>query len=259
MQDSSQSPSFIHLRCHSEYSIVDGIVRIKDYVNAAQNDAMPALALTDLSNLFGAIKFYTAARNQGVKAILGVDVWLENSKRPQQATRALLLVKNDVGYKLLCELLSKAYLENQTRGRPELKPEWFQQGSEGLILLSGNNDSDIGLALEQNSAELASKLAKRWSELFPNRFYLEVQRAADAVNTAKQETHVQQVLSIASNLNLPVVATHPIQFITQDDFQAHEARTCIADGYMLADRRRPKKFSDEQYFKTQAQMAELFA
>ncbi|MEO1956419.1 MAG: DNA polymerase III subunit alpha [Methylophilaceae bacterium] len=259
MQDSSQSPSFIHLRCHSEYSIVDGIVRIKDYVNAAHNDAMPALALTDLSNLFGAIKFYKAARHQGVKAILGVDVWLENSKKPQQATRALLLVKNDAGYKLLCELLSKAYLENQTRGRPELKPEWFQQGSEGLILLSGNNDSDIGLALEQNSAELASKLAKRWSELFPNRFYLEVQRAADVVNTAKQETHVQHVLSIASNLNLPVVATHPIQFITQDDFQAHEARTCIADGYMLADRRRPKKFSDEQYFKTQAQMAELFA
>lgn len=259
MQDLRQTPSFIHLRCHSEYSIVDGIVRIKDYVNAAQADAMPALALTDLSNLFGAVKFYKAARKQGIKAILGADVWLENSKKPQQATRALLLVQSDAGYKLLCELLSKAYLENQTRGRPELKPEWFQQGSEGLILLSGNNDSDIGLALAHNNATLATKLASRWSELFPNRFYLEVQRATDAANAAKQETHVQQVLSIASNLNLPVVATHPIQFITQDDFQAHEARTCIAEGYMLADSRRPKKFSDEQYFKTQAQMSALFA
>ncbi|MFT7228651.1 MAG: DNA polymerase-3 subunit alpha [Methylophilaceae bacterium] len=259
MQDLSHSPSFIHLRCHSEYSIVDGIVRIKDYVNAAQADAMPALALTDLSNLFGAVKFYKAARKQGIKAVLGADVWLENSKKTQQATRALLLVQNDAGYKLLCELLSKAYLENQTRGRPELKPEWFQQSSEGLILLSGNNASDIGLALAQNNAALATKLTSRWSALFPNRFYLEVQRAADAENAAKQEAHVQQVLSIASTLNVPVVATHPIQFITQDDFQAHEARTCIAEGYMLADRRRPKKFSNEQYFKTQEQMSTLFA
>ena len=259
MQDLSQSPSFIHLRCHSEYSIVDGIVRIKDYVNAAQADAMPALALTDLSNLFGAVKFYKAARKQGIKAVLGADVWLENNKKPQQATRALLLVQNDTGYKLLCELLSKAYLENQTRGRPEFKPEWFQQSSEGLILLSGTNDSDIGLALAHNNAALATKLASRWSALFPNRFYLEVQRATDAANAAKQEAHIQQVLSIASTLNVPIVATHPIQFITQDDFQAHEARTCIAEGYMLADRRRPKKFSDEQYFKTQEQMSALFA
>lgn len=259
MQDLSRPPTFVHLRCHSEYSIVDGIVRINDYVNAAKKDAMPALALTDLSNLFGAIKFYKAARKQGIKAIVGADVWLENSKKPEQPTRALLLVQNLSGYTLLCELLSRAYLENQTRGRPELKPEWFQAGSEGLLLLSGNHDSDIGLALAQNNGVLATKLAKRWSELFPNRFYLEVQRAADETQSARQEALLQQVLSIASTLSLPVVATQPIQFITQDDFTAHEARTCIAEGYMLADSRRPKKFSDQQYFKTQQQMASLFA
>ena len=259
MQDLSQSPSFVHLRCHSEYSIVDGIVRISDYVNAAKKDGMPALALTDLSNLFGAIKFYKVARKQGIKAIIGADVWLENSKSPQQPTRALLLVQNLAGYTLLCELLSKAYLENQTRGRPELKPEWFQANSEGLILLSGNNESDIGQALAQNNAIFATKLAKRWSELFPNRFYLEVQRVADAAQVSRQEATVQQVLSIASTLSLPVVATQPIQFIEQDDFTAHEARTCIAEGYMLADSRRPKKFTDEQYFKTQAQMTSLYA
>jgi DNA polymerase III subunit alpha len=259
MQDLSNTPSFVHLRCHSEYSIVDGIVRINDYVKAAKNDAMPALALTDLSNLFGAIKFYKAARKQGIKAILGADVWLENVKKPQQPTRALLLVQNLAGYKLLCELISKAYLENQTRGRPELKPEWFQQGSEGLILLSGNNDSDIGLSLTQNNIELATKLAKRWSELFPNRFYMEIQRATDVSQASRQEAVVQQVMAIAGELDIPVVATQPIQFISQDDFKAHEARTCIAEGYMLADSRRPKKFSEEQHFKTQAQMTALFA
>lgn len=259
MQDLSNTPSFVHLRCHSEYSIVDGIVRISDYVKAAKADNMPALALTDLSNLFGAIKFYKAARKQGIKAIVGADVWLENSKKPQQPTRALLLVQNLAGYTLLCELLSKAYLENQTRGRPELKPEWFQANTEGLILLSGNNDSDIGLALAQNNVTLATKLANRWSELFPNRFYIEVQRAANAENTPRQESIVQQTISIACALDVPVVATQPIQFILPDDFKAHEARTCIAEGYMLADKRRPKKFSEEQYFKTQAQMETLFA
>ena len=258
MQESSNIPTFIHLRCHSEYSVVDGIVRINDYVSAAKADAMPAVALTDLSNLFGAVKFYKAARKQGIKAILGADIWLENSKKPQQPTRALLLVQNSAGYRLLCELLSKAYLENQTRERPEFKPEWFEDSTEGLILLSGNHESDIGTALSQSNINLASEQSQYWANLFPDRFYLEVQRTAKADNIQKQESLVQQTLTIASRLDLPVVATQPIQFIQQDDFQAHEARTCIAEGYMLADSRRPKKFTDEQYFKTQSQMAELF-
>lgn len=259
MQELTPIPSFVHLRCHSEYSIVDGIVRINDYVNAAKSDDMPALALTDLSNLFGAVKFYKAARKQGVKAILGADVWLENSKKTQQPTRALLLVQSLVGYKLLCELISKAYLENQTRGRPELKPEWFENGAEGLILLSGTSDSDIGMALAQNNLTLATSLASEWSSRFPNRFYMEVQRASGTDNETRQEVIVQQAISIAAELNIPLVATQPIQYISQDDFKAHEARTCIAEGYMLADSRRPKKFSDEQYFKTQAQMAAIFS
>ncbi len=259
MQDFSQSPKFIHLRCHSEYSIVDGIVRINDYVDSAKKDGMPALALTDLSNLFGAVKFYKAARKHGIKAILGADVWLENSKKPQQPSRLLLLVQNQAGYHLLCELLSKAYLENQKNGRPELKPEWFEGDNSGLILLSGHADSDIGFALKQNNAKLAKKLTTDWSKRFPNRFYLEVQRAATADNQARQESLLRQVVALATTLDIPVVATQPIQFISADDFKAHEARTCIAEGYMLADKRRPKKFSEEQYFKTQEQMETLFA
>jgi len=259
MQEPSNMPSFVHLRCHSEYSIVDGIVRINDYVKAASADDMPALALTDISNLFGAVKFYKAARKQGIKAIVGADVWLENSKKPQQATRALLLVQNNTGYRLLCELLSKAYLENQTRERPELKPEWFEENTEGLILVSGAGESDIGQSLRINNVDLAKEQVSYWSSLFPNRFYLEVQRYAKAEHKQKQEALIQQTLVLASESAIPVVATQPIQFIGQDDFQAHETRTCIAAGYMLADSRRPKKFTDEQYFKTQAQMAELFA
>lgn len=257
MQAPSNTPSFIHLRCHSEYSITDGIVRINDYVNAAKADMMPALALADINNLFGAVKFYQTARKHGIKAIIGADICIENSHKPQQPVRALLLVQNQVGYKLLCELLSKAYLENQTRDRPEFKPEWLEETTEGLIFISGNDESDIGNALSLNNMRLAKQQAQYWAKLFPNRFYLEVQRIRK--NEHKQEALVQQILAIASDLDIPVVATHPIQFVEQEDFQAHEARTCIAQGYMLADSRRPKNFTDEQYFKTQAQMAELFA
>ncbi len=259
MQNASNNLTFIHLRCHSEYSILDGIVRINDYVDAAKKDAMPALALTDLSNLFGVIKFYKATRKQGVKPIIGCDVWIENTKKRDQPVRVLLLVQSKVGYHNLCELLTKAYLENQYRGRAELKSTWLEQANEGLLLLSGNHESDIGAALSQNNIELAENLIKYWSGLFPNRFYLEVQRTAGDEKPPLQESLVQHTLKLAATHNLPVVATNPIQFILPDDFKAHEARTCIAEGYMLADRRRPKRFTEEQYFKTQAQMEVLFA
>ncbi len=261
-QTDINKPIFVHLRCHSEYSIVDGIVRIDDYVKQALSDTMPALALTDLSNLFGAIKFYKAARGKGIKPILGCDIWLENTVNRDQPTRLLLLCQSHTGYLLLCQLISRAYVTNQYRGRAEFKREWFVEcGTEGLIMLSGAIAGDVGQACVQENLELATKLAKDWESLFPERFYLEVQRTASTSDGAlqHQQTHyIQQVRSIASSLNLPVVATHPIQFITPDDFRAHEARTCISEGYVLADTRRPKNFSTEQYFKPQADMAALF-
>lgn len=260
----SKSPGFVHLRCHSEYSIVDGIVRIDDYVQQALADKMPALALTDLSNLFGAVKFYKAARSKGIKPILGCDVWFENPNNREQPSRLLLLCQSQAGYLLLCQLLSRAYLTNQYRGRAEFKREWFTEcGTEGLLLLSGAQAGDVGLAIAQNNLTLARQLANDWQVLFPERFYLEVQRvASDLQNTPQkiqQEEYIQQVRVIANALNLPVVATHPIQFITPDDFRAHEARTCISEGYVLADTRRPKNFTTEQYFKTQADIATLFS
>ena len=190
MQDSPQNatensdnnaPQFVHLRCHSEYSIVDGIVRIDDYVAAANQDAMPALALTDLSNLFGAIKFYKAARGKGIKPIIGCDLWLENTKNRDQAYRILLLVQSNVGYRQLCALLSRAYLENQYRGRAEVKQSWLSN-TEGLLLISGGAMSDIGASLSAGHFQQAAQLAKEWSALFPNRFYIELQRTADEKN-----------------------------------------------------------------------------
>lgn len=267
MQEEANSPlkntqqtqlQFVHLRCHSEYSIVDGIVRIDDYIDAASKDAMPALGLTDLSNLFGAIKFYKAARGRGIKPIIGCDIWLENTKNRDQSHRILLLVQNKVGYRQLCGLLSRAYLENQYRGRAEIKLEWLQN-TEGLLLLSGSAQSDIGVALSAGNSALASQLTQMWTALFPKRFYLEVQRVVDAKDNPSQEYLIQQIVALASAADLPVVATHPIQFTTPDDFKAHEARTCIAEGYMLADKRRPKNFTPQQYFKSQAEMATLFA
>ncbi|MFZ3088678.1 MAG: DNA polymerase III subunit alpha, partial [Methylotenera sp.] len=259
-QTSSVSPIFVHLRCHSEYSIVDGIVRIDDYVKQAVNDQMPALALTDLSNLFGAIKFYKAARGQGVKPIIGCDIWLENTINRDQPARLLLLCQSHAGYLLLCQLLSRAYLTNQYRGRAEFKREWFvESGTEGLLLLSGAMAGDVGQACLQGNQELACKLASEWQKLFPERFYVEVQRIAGGAQQSNEERYIQNARLVACQLKLPIVATHPIQFTTTDDYRAHEARTCIAEGYVLADTRRPKNFTAEQYFKTQAEIATLFA
>ena len=250
------NPSFIHLRCHSEYSVVDGTVRIGDYVKQAAADQMPALALTDLSNLFGAVKFYKSTRGKGVKPLIGADIWLENESKRDLPYRVLLLCQSHAGYLRLCELLSRAYLHNQYRGRAEIKREWLQEGgTEGLILLSGAMGGDVGQALLQGNMSQAQQLATTWSSLFPQRFYIELQRAGHA----QQEAYIAAALALASEMELPVVATHPVQFMAPDDFKAHEARVCIAEGYVLADNRRPKLFTAEQYFKTQAQMVELFA
>ena len=258
---------------------MDGTVRIDDYVAAAVADKMPSIALTDLSNLFGAIKFYKAARGSGLKPLIGCDLWIENESNRDQPYRLLLLCQSHAGYLRLCQLITRAYLENQYRGRAEVKRQWFSEyeataansikddarasSTDGLIVLSSANAGDIGAALAQDNLPLAKKLAQRWSELFPNRFYIELQRSVSVQQPqqlkSQQEQYIQKALNLAAELGLPVVATQPIQFTAPDDFKAHEARTCIAEGYVLADSRRPKNFSEEQYFKSQAQMQALFA
>ena len=241
---------------HSEYSVTDGIVRIDDAVAKAKADGMPALALTDASNVFGMVKFYTAARAAGVKPVIGVDCWIQNHSDRDKPFRALLLCSSRAGFLRLSELLSRAWLKNQHRARAEIAMGWFKErDTEGLIVLSGFAGGDVGHALAGGNAAAAEKLAAAWSKLFPGRYYLEVQRAG----AAHTEQLVGATLALAVKLRLPVVATHPVQFSAPEDFKAHEARVCISQGYVLGDQRRPKHFTPEQYFKTQDEMGRLFA
>ena len=250
------APQFTHLRLHTEYSIVDGLVRVDDAVKAAVKDAQPALAITDLDNLFGMVKFYKAARGKGIKPIAGCDVWITNDADRDKATRLLLLVKNAVGYRQLCELLSQAWLANQYRGRGEIRTEWLEALEPGgLIVLSGGQFGDIAHAIDNGNIAAAEQNATRWAKIFPGHFYVEVQRAGQP----NMEPQVRHSAAIAARLGLPVVATHPIQFVSDGEFIAHEARTCIAEGEILANPHRAKRFNEQLSFKTQAEMAALFA
>ena len=248
-------PGFIHLRLHSEYSVTDGLVRIDEAVAKARELSMPALALTDLANVFGWVKYYRAARSKGVKPIFGCDVWVSNAVDRNRPFRALLLVQNRLGYHRLCELLSRAYRENLCRGRAEIDPEWFNEGTVGLLALAGGFQSGVAQALLAGNAAAAHKQAESWAKAFPDRCFLELQR----YGLPETESLIDGLLEIGAKLRIPAVATHPIQFLDPEDYKAHEARVCIAEGYLLADSRRPKQFTAEQYFKSPAEMAELFA
>ncbi len=251
----SLNTSFVHLRLHSEYSIVDGAVRIDDAISAAVGDQMGALALTDLGNVFGLVKFYQSARKEGLKPIVGSDVWISNPEDRDKPFRLQLLVKSHQGYLNLCELLTKASLTNQYKGRAEVDQIWFKEHAEGLIALSGARFGDVGVALLANQEDEALNRAKVWADYFPNSFYIEIQRAGHP----QDEAQLHGAVHLANELKLPVVATHSIQFMKRSDFTAHEARVCIAEGEILANPKRVKKFSPEQYFKSQAEMHELFS
>ncbi len=251
--------SFVHLRTHTEYSVVDGTLRIGAAASAARADGQGALAIADLNNLFGAIKFYSACRGKGVKPILGADVVLEPASASpggdRQPSRLLLLAQGTTGYLHLCELLARGWVHNAQRAQAWLKWDWLEELGDGLIALSGADAGALGAALLAGDAERAQALADRLSRLFPGRFYIELQRAGLPGN----EEHVQAAVALAARCGLPVAATHPVQFLHPDDFEAHEARVCIAEGETLANPRRVRRFTREQYFKSRAQMAELFA
>ncbi len=247
---------FVHLRLHTEFSVVDGTNRIDEVVAAAAADAQPALAITDLNNLFGAIKFYKEARGKGVKPLIGAEVVFEGlGKDAQVLSRMLLLVQNRQGYLNLSELLARAYTRNVGRGQPVVRWAWVEELGEGLIALSGAQAGAVGQALVQGDMARAHDVALQLARYFPHRFYIELQRAA----RVDDERHVVAAVQLAARTGLPVVATHPVQFTLPDDYEAHEARVCISDGEILGNVRRVRRFTREQYFKTSAQMQALFA
>jgi DNA polymerase III subunit alpha len=255
---------FVHLRLHSEFSVVDGTTRVDETVARAAADGQPALALTDLSNLFGAVKFYKAARGAGVKPVLGAEVFVQGlggepapgaSVQQQTLPRMVLLVQSNQGYLNLCELLARAWMRNVVRDQAVLRWEWLQELNEGLILLSGANAGPVGQSLLAGDEERAADLALQLAGVFTHRFYLELQRAA----RPDDERHVAAAVQLAARLKLPVVATHPVQFLETDDYEAHEARVCISEGEILGNQRRVRKFTREQYFKSSAEMQALFA
>jgi DNA polymerase-3 subunit alpha len=248
---------FVHLRIHTEFSVVDGTNRIDEIVEAAAADHQPALAITDLCNLFGTIKFYRETRGAGVKPLIGADVWVQVPGKDDNAApaRLLLLAQNHQGYLNLSELLTRAWTRGVVRDQAVVRLEWLQELNEGLIALSGAQGGAVGQALVQGDDPRALECALYFAGLFPHRFYLELQRA----QRPDDERHVVAAVQLAARLRLPVVATHPVQFLAYEDYEAHEARVCIAEGEILGNARRVRKFTREQYFKSQAQMAELFA
>ncbi len=246
---------FIHLRLHTEFSVVDSTCRIDDVIKAAGNDGQPAIGITDLNNLFGAIKFYKQARGKGIKPVIGAEIMLEGLGADATATsRIIVLVQNKQGYLNISELIARAYTQNVVKGQAVIKLEWLKELNEGLIALSGAQAGPVGQALVQGDTARAHEAALQLGGVFTHRFYIELQRAG----RADDETHVVAAVQLAARMKLPVVATHPIQFTEPDDYEAHEARVCIADGEILSNPKRVRKYTREQYFKSAAQMEALF-
>ncbi len=246
---------FVHLKIHTEYSLTNGLVRIKGLVKKLAEDEMPAVAVTDQSNLCALIKLYKAVRGAGIKHIVGVDIWLDNPDDRDQPSRLTLLAMNDLGYRNLAELVSRGFQEGQYLGRAIIQHAWLEAAAEGLLALSGAKEGEIGRLLLNGKMDQAQSRLQYWMQVFPNAFYLELQRT----RRPGDEEHVHAAVELASACHCPVVATNDVQFLTREDFDAHEARVCIADGEVLDNPKRVRRYSEEQYLKSSAEMCELFA
>jgi len=247
---------FVHLHLHSEYSLVDGVSRIKPLIAKVAEAGMPAVALTDQSNMFAAVRFYKAATAAGVKPIIGVDALIQNPEDANQPHRLVLLAQDNTGYRKLTELVSRSYQEGQHLGRAMMRPDWLTPDTtQGLIALSGGRDSDVARSLLSGNQAAARAALERWLRLFGDRYYLELTRTG----RPGEEDALHACVALAAERGVPVVACNDVRFVHAEDFQAHEVRVCINQGRTLDDKRRPKDYSDQQYLRSPAEMAELFA
>ena len=248
--------SFVHLRLHTEFSLSDGIVRVPQLMEAAAAAGMPAVALADECNLFAMVKFYRAAQASGVKPIIGVDVRLREGGEREPPSRLTLLCRNLAGYRNLSRLITRAYLEGSRRGTPLLERSWLTADStSGLLALSGAHEGDIGRALLHRGLPEARRALEQWLALFGDRFYIEIQR----VGRPADEIYIEWVLRLLELCPAPLVATNDVRFVRRDEFEAHEARVCIHDGTLLADPARVRRYTEQQYLRTPAEMAQLFS
>jgi DNA polymerase-3 subunit alpha len=245
---------FVHLNVHTEYSLVDGIVRMPALMEKLAGMSMPAVALTDHANLFGMVKFYRAAEQAGIKPLIGSDVWVEGVNAAQPG-RMTLLCQDETGYGNLSQLVTRGYLEGQQRGQAVIRREWMETHSAGLIALSGGFDGEPGRLLHSGHEALAGDTAVYWEKLFPQRFYLELSRTGHS----GEEACVEGAATLAARRGLPVVASNRVRFLEAADFEAHEARVCIHQGRLLADPHRERRYTEAQYLKSADEMAELFS
>ncbi len=246
---------FIHLRAHTEYSLSDGILRVKPFVNAVKELGMPAVAMTDRCNFFAVVQFYRAAMAAGVKPIIASDLYLENKKSPDKPYCIVALCQNNTGYNNLTCLITRAYQEGQETGRPIVTYEWLKEASEGLIILSGAMSGDVGQALLSENEQDVESSVEYWKTHFPDRYYLELHR----VGRPNEALYTQKAVDLAVKHDLPVVATNDIEFLEKTDFEAHEARVCIYQNWQLSNAKRPKLYTENQYLRSSDEMEDLFS
>ena len=246
---------FVHLRAHTEYSLVDGILRVKPLAAKCAELGMPAVAVTDQTNLFATVKFYSAARAAGIKPIVGSDFLLKPQEASETPSEFALLAINDHGYKNIIRLISLAYTQGQNQGQACVDREWLKPASEGVICLSGAGRGEVGQLLERGNITEAKTKQEAWMALFPDRYYIELHRTG----RAGENDYIHAVMPLAAETNCPVVATNDVRFLGTEDFEAHEARVCINRGDVLADNTRARDFSEQQYLRSPAEMIELFS
>ena len=247
--------SFVHLHVHSEYSLEDGLIRIDALADKISEGKMPAIALTEQGNLFSALKFYRAAQKSGVKPIIGVEIRIIDHENYKESSKLVLLCQNYNGYQNLNCLITQSYHEGQFQGVAFVQKEWMKDYAEGLIALSGAQQGNVGKALLAGNYDHARTLLSEWLSLFPDRFYLELQRT----NHAGENDYIYSAVELAAELNTPVVATNNVMFLSEEEFEVHEARVCIHQGYTLEDSRRPHLYTGKQYLRTSEEMTDLFS
>lgn len=248
-------PRFVHLRVHSDFSMTDGVAKVKPILAQVEAQGMAAVALTDQNNFCGLVKFYSGCHGAGIKPIIGADFWMQVPGFEGELCALTIIAMNNVGYQNLTQIISQAYLRGQVAGRVVIDQEWLLTYNEGILLLSGAKEGDLGKALLKGNSTQVESLCEFYQTHFADRYFLELIRTG----RPDEERYLHMAVILAQEKGIPVVATNQVVFLKPEDFDAHEIRVAIHDGFTLADPRRPKKYSEQQYLRSEEEMCELFA